>query len=585
MVEAHKIFQGKDLSTDRQTHGYLPIPDWLFSYQQGWLRPDLIAGLTTAAVVIPKAMAYATIAGLPVQVGLYTALVPLAIYALMGTSRPLSVSTTTTIAVLTATELSQVVPGEDPTSLLKASAMLTLLVGGILVLASLLRLGFIANFISEPVLVGFKAGIGLVIVLDQIPKILGIHIPRASFFHNVLAIVRGAPEAKLTTLAVGLAMIVLLVGIERFLPQVPAPLIAVAVGIMAARFLGLQEHGVELVGRIPQGLPSITIPEFSLVQELWPGALGIALMSFTETIAAGRAFAKSEEPPLRPNRELLATGIANAGGSFVGAMPAGGGTSQTAVNRRAGARTQLSELVTATVALATILLLAPLLALMPQATLAAVVIVYSIGLIQPKEFQAILNIRRTEFTWALTALAGVVLLGTLKGIIVAIVVSLVALASQVADPPVYVLGRKPGTNVFRARSKEHPEDETFPGLLLLRLEGRIFFANAGNIGQKIRLLVNEAQPKVVVLDFRAVFDLEYSALKALSEGEKRLRDLGVTTWLVGLNPGVLQMVQRAPLGKDLGREKMQFNLESAVQKYSEQFAGTRVRQDSPQIIR
>jgi sulfate permease, SulP family len=585
MVEAHKIFQGKDLSTDRQTHGYLPIPDWLFSYQQGWLRPDLIAGLTTAAVVIPKAMAYATIAGLPVQVGLYTALVPLAIYALMGTSRPLSVSTTTTIAVLTATELSQVVRGEDPTSLLKASAMLTLLVGGILVLASLLRLGFIANFISEPVLVGFKAGIGLVIVLDQIPKILGIHIPRASFFHNVLAIVRGAPEAKLTTLAVGLAMIVLLVGIERFLPQVPAPLIAVAVGIMAARFLGLQEHGVELVGRIPQGLPSITIPEFSLVQELWPGALGIALMSFTETIAAGRAFGKSEEPPLRPNRELLATGIANAGGAFVGAMPAGGGTSQTAVNRRAGARTQLSELVTATVALATILLLAPLLALMPQATLAAVVIVYSIGLIQPKEFQAILNIRRTEFTWALTALAGVVLLGTLKGIIVAIVVSLVALASQVADPPVYVLGRKPGTNVFRARSKEHPEDETFPGLLLLRLEGRIFFANAGNIGQKIRLLVNEAQPKVVVLDFRAVFDLEYSALKALSEGEKRLRDLGVTTWLVGLNPGVLQMVQRAPLGKDLGREKMQFNLESAVQKYSEQFAGTRVRQDSPQIIR
>lgn len=573
------------MPTDRQTHGYLPFADWLFNYQKEWLRPDLIAGLTAAAVVIPKAMAYATIAGLPVQVGLYTALVPLAIYAIMGTSRPLSVSTTTTIAVLTATELGQVVPGGDPTSLLKVSAMLTLLVGSILVLASLLRLGFIANFISEPVLVGFKAGIGLVIVLDQIPKILGIHIPRASFFQNVLAIVRGTPEAKLATLAVGLAMIVLLVGFERFLPRMPAPLIAVAVGIMATRFLGLQEHGVELVGRIPQGLPSITIPEFSLLQELWPGALGIALMSFTETIAAGRAFAKSEEPPIRPNRELLATGIANAGGAFVGAMPAGGGTSQTAVNRRAGARTQLSELVTATVALATILLLAPLLALMPQATLAAVVIVYSIGLIQPKEFQAILNIRRTEFTWALTALAGVVLLGTLKGIIVAIVVSLVALASQVADPPVYVLGRKPGTNVFRPRSKEHPEDETFPGLLLLRLEGRIFFANAGNIGQKIRLLVNEAQPKVVVLDFRAVFDLEYSALKALSEGEKRLRDLGVSTWLVGLNPGVLQMVQRAPLGKDLGREKMHFNLESAVQKYTELFAGVCVRLDPPQIIR
>ena len=338
---------GENLSKDRQSHASLPIADWLFSYQKDWLRPDLIAGLTAAAVVIPKAMAYATIAGLPVQVGLYTALVPMAIYAVMGSSRPLSVSTTTTIAILTAAELGQVVPGGDPSSLLKASAMLTLMVGGILVLASLLRLGFIANFISEPVLVGFKAGIGLVIVLDQVPKILGIHFPRGTFFHNVLAIVRGTPETSLTTLAVGITMIVLLVGIERFLPRAPAPLIAVAAGIIGTRFLGLHAHGVELVGVIPQGLPSITLPEFSLAHELWPGALGIALMSFTETIAAGRAFAKSEEPPIRANRELLATGIANAGGAFLGAMPAGGGTTQTAVNRLAGARTQFAEMVTA----------------------------------------------------------------------------------------------------------------------------------------------------------------------------------------------------------------------------------------------
>jgi SulP family sulfate permease len=569
MDKARKTFAGENLSTDRQSLGYLPIADWLFSYQKDWLRLDIIAGLTTAAVVIPKAMAYATIAGLPVQVGLYTALVPMAIYALMGSSRPLSVSTTTTIAVLTATELGEVVPGADASSLLRASVMLTLMVGGFLILASLLRLGFIANFISEPVLIGFKAGIGIVIVLDQLPKILGIHFPRGSFFHNIMAIVRGTPETSLTTLAVGIAMILLLVGIERFLPRAPAPLIAVAAGIIGARVLGLQLHGVELVGRIPQGLPSLTVPEFSLARELWPGALGIALMSFTETIAAGRAFAKTDEPPIRANRELLATGIANAGGAFLGAMPAGGGTTQTAVNRLAGARTQFAELVTAAVSLATILLLAPLLALMPQATLAAVVIVYSIGLIRPAEFRAILEIRRTEFSWALTALAGVVLLGTLKGIIVAIVLSLVALASQVADPPVYVLGRKPGTNVFRPRTKEHPEDETFPGLLLLRPEGRVFFANAEHIGQKMRLLVNEAQPQVVVLDLSAVPDLEYTALKALIEGEKRQRENGVSTWLVGLNPGVLQMVQRSSLGQDLGRERMQFSLELAVAKYVE----------------
>lgn len=555
------------MSAERQTHGYLPLADLVFSYQKEWLRPDLIAGLTTAAVVIPKAMAYATIAGLAVQVGLYTAFVPTMIYAVLGTSRPLSVSTTTTIAILTATELGQVVPGGDSAALFKASAMLTLLVGGILVLASVLRLGFIANFISEPVLVGFKAGVGLVIVLDQVPKILGIHFPKGSFFHNILAIAKGVPESSLMTATVGIAMIIVLVGFERFLPRAPAPLIAVAAGIIGARLLGLQVHGVELVGRIPQGLPSITLPEFSLAAELWPGALGIALMSFTETIAAGRAFAKSEEPPPRANRELLATGLANAGGALFGAMPGGGGTSQTAVNRHAGAHTQLAELVTAAATLATMLLLAPLIALMPQATLAAVVIVYSIGLIRPAEFGAILGIRRTEFTWAVAAFAGVVALGTLKGILVAIVLSLVGLAYQVADPPVYILGRKPGTNVFRPRSEEHPEDETFLGLLLLRLEGRVFFANAERLAEKMQRLIDEAKPGIVVIDLSAVHDLEYTALKALGEGEKRYRERGVSLWLVGLNPGVLQMVQRSNLGKSLGREAMHFNLEVAVMKY------------------
>jgi MFS superfamily sulfate permease-like transporter len=234
------IVETFNLSSDHQTHRYFQVADWLFSYKKTWLRPDMIAGLTTAAVVIPKAMAYATIAGLPVQVGLYTAFVPMVIYAVLATSRPLSVSTTTTIAILTAAELGQVVPGGDSAALLEASAMLTLLVGGILVLASLLKLGFVANFISEPVLVGFKAGIGLVIVLDQIPKIIGIHFAKGSFLHNVFAIAKGIPGSSLITVAVGLAMILLLIGFEQFLPRAPAPLIAVAAGIFAVYVLGLQ---------------------------------------------------------------------------------------------------------------------------------------------------------------------------------------------------------------------------------------------------------------------------------------------------------------------------------------------------------
>src|ERR1022692_3117366 len=414
------------------------MENWIVSYRKEWLRPDVIAGLTTAAVVIPKAMAYATIAGLPVQVGLYTAFLPMVIYAVLGTSRVLSVSTTTTLAILTAAQLGQIVPNGNPAALLRASATLTLLVGAALLLACLLRLGIVANFISEPVLVGFKAGIGLVIVVDQVPKIVGIHFPRGTFVHNVLSIVHYLPRTSLATLAVGLTIIVLLLGMERFLPKVPAPPLAAAVAIAGVYLLHLQHRGVELVGHIPQGLPSLMRPDLSLISVLWPGALGIALMSFTETIAAGQAFARKGEPAPRANRELFATGLANIGGALLGAMP-GGGSTQTAVNVSAGARTQLAEVVTAAMTLVTMFFLAPLVAMMPQSALAALVIVYSFGLIKPIEFHDILRIRRTEFSWAIVAFAGVVVIGTLKGIIVAIIVSLVTLAYQVADPPVYVL--------------------------------------------------------------------------------------------------------------------------------------------------
>jgi sulfate permease, SulP family len=549
------------------------VLDWTRGYKTDWLRPDVVAGLTAAAVVIPKAMAYATIAGLPVQIGLYTALVPMVIYAVLGTSRVLSVSTTTTIAILTAAELGQIAPDGDPAMLLKATATLTLLVGAILVLASVLRLGFVANFISDPVLIGFKAGIGLVIVFDQLPKLLGVHIQKGGFFHNVGAILAAVPETSRPTLAVGVGTLLVLLGIERFFPRLPAPIVAVVAAIAAMSLLGLQALGVESIGEVPRGLPTFVAPDMSLLTTLWPGAMGIALMSFTETVASARAFAASGDPPLIPNRELLATGLANAGAGLLGCMPGGGGTSQTAMNRLAGAHTQLSTLVTAGATLLTLVLLAKPMGLMPQATLAAVVIVYSVGLISLEGFRSILAVRRTEFFWAVVALAGVLLLGTLKGILVAIVVSIVALGQQVANPPVYALRRKPGTNVFRPVSDEHPEDEGFPGLLILRPEGRIFFLNAARIGERFRRLVDESHARVVVLDLSGVFDLEYSALVAFVEAEKRLRENGVTVWLAGLSPGVLEVVQRSELAQTLGRERMHFNLEIAVREYLRSAAG------------
>jgi sulfate permease, SulP family len=545
----------------------LPALEWIAGYRKDWAASDLTAGLTTAAIVIPKAMAYATIAGLPIEIGLYTAFVPLLVYALLGGSRPLSVTTTTTIAILVAAAFSDGALSDDPSAVVNTTALLTLMVGAILIAASLLRLGFVANFISEPVLVGFKAGIGVVIIVDQIPKVLGVHFTKGSFVQNLLAIVRELPHVSPATLAVGAATIVGLLAIEKWRPRWPAPLIVIAIAIGAVIAFGLQNYGVSLVGAIPAGLPEFNLPDVTQARDLWPDALAIALMSFTETIAAGRAFISQDEPALKPNGELFATGAANAVGALFGSMPAGGGTSQTAVNRLTGARTQLASVVTAAMSLLTMLFLSPLIALMPNAVLAGVVIVYSAGLIKPLDFRNILKVRTTEFVWAVTALLGVVLLGTLRGIVVAIIVSLIALAYQTANPPVFVLGRKPGTNVFRPRSAQHPDDEAIPGLLILRPEGRLFFLNAERVAEKVRALMAQEQPRVVLFDLSGVFDIEYSALKMFAEAERRGRAAHTELWFAGAGPEVLAVIRRSVLGRALGDGQLLFNLEVAVDKF------------------
>ncbi len=542
----------------------LPMMEWLPSYRREWLRFDLIAGLTTAAVVIPKAMAYAAIAGLPLVVGLYSSLVMLVVYAVTGTSRLLSVTTSSTIAILAAGVLNRVAPGGDAAVLLVASATLSLLTGAFLLLAGFLRLGVVANLISDPVLTGFKAGIGLVIVLDQVPKLLGVHITKAGFFRDILSIVKHLPETSLPTLLLAVAMLVLMLGLEHFAPRVPAPLVTVAIGIALSAFFGLDKAGISLVGTVQAGLPTFALPDLDLANQLWPAALGIALMSFVETAAAGRAFINRGDPQPDANRELVATGLANLAGGFFHIMPGGGGTSQTAVNQGAGAHSQVAGVVCAAVVMATLLFLAPLFGLMPNATLAAVVIVASIGLVSPKEFRTILDIRTMEFRWALISAFGVMVLGTLKGLLVAVMVSLVALIIRANLHPLFVLGRKPGTSVFRPLSPEHPEDETFPGLLLLRPEGAIYFANAPRLGQKMRALIAEFTPKVLVLDLSAVPDMEYTALRMLMDGEERLREAGTMLWLAAMNPEVLAIVQHSELGARLGRERMFFTLEQAV---------------------
>jgi len=534
---------------------------------KGSFGVDLIAGLTAAAVVIPKAMAYATVAGLPVVVGLYTAFVPMVVYALLGSSKVMSVSTTTTLAILTGAQLALAVPDGDPERLLTASATLAVLTGVLLMLAGVLRLGVVANFISDPVLTGFKAGIGIVIILDQVPKLLGVHFKKAGFFHNLGALAQSLPHTSMLALGIGVAVIGVLVVIERWLPKLPAPLLALGGAIGASAAFGLGERGIETVGLIPRGFPSFVLPDVHLIEQLLPGAAGIALMSFVESIAVGRAFAQSDDPPVRANRELLATGAANLGGAFFGAMPAGGGTSQTALVRAVGGRSQTASLVTAATALLVMLLLAPVLGLIPNSALAALVIVYCVGLIKPAEFIAIRKIRTMEFRWALAACLGVPLFGTLQGIVLAIGISLLTMLARASNPRLSVLGRKPGTDVFRPHSEEHPEDETFPGLLLVRPEDRIFFGNVQTIRERLGALVEERKPRVLGIDMRIVPDIEYSALKVLIEAEKKAADLGVRLWLIGLSSEVLLVVQRSGLADRLGREGMFFNCQAAVARY------------------
>lgn len=537
---------------------------WLRAYDRASLAPDVLAGLTASAVVLPKAMAYATVAGVPAQIGLYTALVAPLVYGLLGRSPVLSVTTSTTIGVLTASTLGAAMHGAHPAGQVTVVATLAVLVGLVLLLAALARLGFVANFISEPVLAGFKAGIGAVIILDQAPKLFGVHVHKTGFFRDLVELVRAVPEASLDTLAVSVVTIALILVLMHWLPRFPAALAVVVLGIIASALLGLPSRGVASIGNIPSGLPSFVLPDPSLLGELWPGALAIALMSFTETIAAERAFNPPGQPRPSPNQELVATGAANVACGLVGAMPSGGGTTQTLVQVSGGARTQLAGMVVGVAALATLFLFAPALSLMPQAVLAAVVIVYSAELLSLRDFRAIAAIRRTEFIWTLAAFAGVLLLGTLKGILVAVVVSLISLGYQASNPAVYEVVRKRGTEVFRRRSQKHPDDESFPGLLLVRIEGRLFFGNTERVLDLVAPLVEAADPRVLVLDCSAIFDVEYSAVRMLAEANERARKRGGELWLSALNPSVKEVVRRSPLGAALGPDRMFYDLEHAV---------------------
>jgi sulfate permease, SulP family len=524
---------------------YLPALDWLRHYDRSWLGRDVLGGVAAGAVVVPQAMAYASIADLPAQVGLYTCMVPMAVYALLGGSRTLSVSTTSTVAILTGSTLVSAgvaASGSDPVGDL---AMLTLLVGVILLVARLVRLGSLIDNISEATLTGIKIGVGLTVAAGQLPKLLGITgDPSATaFFGELRGVIDDLGDISWTTVALSLVTIALLLGLARVLPQVPAPLVAVALGILLVAVWSIDEHGVALIAPVPSGLPLPVAPSFDHVGDLVGGAFAIAIMCFLETASVAGAVRRRDEPAIDNDQELAANGIACVAGAIFRAMPSAGGFSQTAINQRAGARTQLSEIVTALLAVACALFLGGVLSDLPQATLGCMVVVAVVGLIKPSELRRFWRLDRLSFWVAVITAASGLVLGLLPAVLVGVLLTLLLVLHELNAVGLTELQpTSSGDDVLVAGAATRP----VPALLVLRVDGPIYTANVRNIHRRIVAAVDAAGPDTVVLDLSAIGATSVTVLDQSIDLEQELATRGVGLWFTALTPRVLAMASRAP---------------------------------------
>jgi SulP family sulfate permease len=516
-----------------------PFP-WLSRYRPAWLRPDVFAGVATAAVLLPQAMAYATVAGLPVQYGLYVATVPMLLYAVLGTSRVLSVSTTSTVAAITATGVALVV-SEGSASAVTAAATIAVMAGVILLVAGALKLGFLADFISAPVLAGFKIGTALVIMAGQLGKVLGVPVEGDGSIAKVRSALSQLDDVNVPTLVLAATTVLGLLVLRWFSPRIPGALVAFIGGIVAVAVLDLSSDGVELVSAVPSGLPAPALPDLGLLTTLLPTAFGVALMTFVESIASARAFEDHDDAvPLSADRELLALGVAGVGGGVFRAMPAAGGLSQTAVNAQNGARSPIAGAVTGAFAVVTLLFLTPLFANLAEATLGAIVLVAVLGLLDTAAIRAIGRIRRRDYLLGLVAVVAIVLFGVLQGVLVSVVLSLLALIYGVNRMPLRVLGRDANGRLVEVDKGGIPE----PGLVIVRPEGPLYFANVGRIRERLVDLVSgDPPPTTLVIDASAVPDVETTAAISIAELERGLAERGITVWIVAPTPRAARMLE------------------------------------------
>jgi high affinity sulfate transporter 1 len=543
----------------RTFRSFFPILSWLPKYNKSWLRPDTIAALTVWALLVPEAMAYAGIAGMPPEYGLYAAPLALLGYAIFGTSRHMNVGPSSTVAALSFSTIAGLGIASGSEEWLAMTAALAILTGLFLLIGGLLRLGVLADFLSRPVLDGFIVGVAITIVVGQLDKILGYEVTEVEldFIPDILLIISDLGMTHWPTLVVGLVSLALLFIIEKYLPRVPAAITVLVLAIVISALLDLESRGIHIVGEIPAGLPTLGMPGVSMEQiaSLIPGALAIMLVAYSESIATARSYASKFNYKVDADQEFIGLGAANLGSGFSTSFVVDGSLSKTAASVEAGAKTQMVSIIAAVAVVITAIALTPFFRTLPEATLGAIVIHAVWHLINFRKIGKYRSITSLDFWTALVAMLGVLAVGILEGLLIAVFLGLLGLLYATKSQKTAVLAKVKGENIYRSL-ENNPDGETYPGLLITRFEGSLFFANAPDLADEIRygIEVTEPSPTVVLVDFESITEVDATALITLKELNEELERSDVDLRLARVRAHVLDLMRTTELDTEIGLE-------------------------------
>ena len=542
----------------------------LSGYHKSWFRYDLQAGVSVAAVALPTAIAYSQLVGVPPVYGLYASLLPLVAYALLGSSRQLIVAPDAATCALVAAVVAPLA-GQDPGRYLSLTAALAIVAGVFCIAAGLARLGFLTNFLARPILTGYLNGIAISIIAGQLGTLFGFSVKPSGFFRLLWQFFANLGQTHGPTLAVGAATLVLLLLLARVAPKLPGPLVAVTLGVAGSAVLGLAKLGVRLLGPIPAGLPALTIPAVTGPdwQPLAMGAVGLALISYNSAMVTARGFAAKNRYDIDPNREFIALGVANIGSGILQGFAVSGADSRTAVNDAMGGKSQVTGLVAAAGLALTLLLLTKPLGLLPMAVLSAVLIKAALGLFDLRALVVLKRASRKEFRLCLITLLGVITVGVLPGVVVAVGVALVQLLMRESLPHDAVLGRVPGTNDYQDAST-HPGAETLPGFVIYRYDASLVFFNADHFKARVRAMVREAPApvRIFLLDAGTIPYLDTTGATVLDQVRADLERQGVTMAIAAAKSPVRAMIDRIGLARHFGPDRMFRTVADAVEALS-----------------